>query len=111
LALEGRQVFLDRVVEADLALVHQHHQAHGRDGFGHGADAEDFIRSHRDFLVDVGIAECFEIKDLVLVGDQHHAARKNVMLDERLELRGKSSIRRTRNGCFVGKSRRRQSGY
>ena len=50
LALELRQVFLHGVIDAQLALLHAHHQRHGRHGLGHGGDPEHGVRPHRSFV-------------------------------------------------------------
>ena len=51
---ELRQVFLDRVVELELALLVEREECNGGDRFRHRVDAMDGVGSHRLF----GLATC-----------------------------------------------------
>jgi hypothetical protein len=42
-----RQPFVDRVVEPDLAFLHQDHGGDRRDRLGHGGEPEDRVSPHR----------------------------------------------------------------
>ena len=45
--LELWQIFRDRVLQEEVALFVQHHHRHAGDGFGHRADAEHRVGTHR----------------------------------------------------------------
>src|SRR2546422_6080835 len=46
LALERGEILRDRVVERQLPLLDEHHDAHARDGLRHGGDPEDRVAPH-----------------------------------------------------------------
>src|SRR5256885_8677471 len=45
--LELWQIFRDRALQKEVALFVQHHHRHAGDGFGHRADPEHGVRTHR----------------------------------------------------------------
>ena len=85
LALELRQVLRHRVVEPELAVVHQDHGGDAGHRLGHRRQPEDRVRRHRLFRLGVGEPGGAEGGDLPLAGDQHDAAGDPSLLDRRLE--------------------------
>src|SRR3981189_368248 len=68
---EGWYVFADGIVERDFALIDQHHRRHACDGLGDRMDRKDGVRRHRRSLLDVTLAEAFEINRLAGGLDQN----------------------------------------
>src|SRR4030081_2318104 len=71
---KGWYVFADGIVERDFALIDQHHRGHACDGLGDRMDRKDGVRRHRRSLLDVTLAEAFEINRLAVVLDQNDGA-------------------------------------
>ena len=84
-ALVCRQVVAHRIVEPQLALLVEHHDAHGRDGLRHRGDAEHRVGGHRDALGDVLLAERLEIQNLILVRHCRDNSRDLSLVDGCLE--------------------------
>ena len=73
-SLEFRQVFLDRIVNGEQALVLKHEQQRGENRLAHRRDPEDGVRPHRLARVEVRVAGRVEVKDPVGRRDQRHRA-------------------------------------
>ena len=59
-----RDVLLDRIVEADTALLEQHHDGARRDELGVRERAEQVISAHRNAVLDVGEPCAVHIGDI-----------------------------------------------
>src|SRR5438105_4393751 len=89
--MELREIFLDRVIEAELSLVDEHQRCDGRDRLRHRGDAEDRAALHRQVAADVLLPERLVVDDAVL-GDQQRYRACDVapidrLLDERRQRR------------------------
>ncbi len=72
--LEARDVLRHRIGDAELALLHHHHDRDAGDRLGHRRDAEHRVLRHRLLRLDVGDAGRFEVRDTPVARHQRHAA-------------------------------------
>lgn len=84
LAAELRQVPFDRVLDRQLALVHEDHDAQGGNRLGHGGDAEEGVLGHRLLAGQVQAADGLVADDAVLPADDRDGAGDVVLVHERL---------------------------
>ena len=83
--VELRDKLRDRIVQADFAFVHQHHDGRAGEHFGHRSDPEHVVFADRLLRLDIGIAEqIFVVNLAVLVGDDADDARQFVAVQVRL---------------------------
>ena len=85
LVVELGKVFLDGIVEGELALVHQHHERSGCDWLGLRGDPEKRVGPHRLAGGDVGVAHRVLAQNLLLIGHQSDGAGQAVAIDQRLQ--------------------------
>jgi hypothetical protein len=69
---EFRNVFIQRVVELELALLIQRQQCHAGDRLGHGVQAEQAVRGHRAFGARVGVTVSLVVHDAAMPRHRHH---------------------------------------
>ena len=67
-------VFGDRLVERDAALLDEHHEGDGGDRLRHRIDAEDRVFLHRHVAFDVGEALHCRVNDLAVTVDDRVGA-------------------------------------
>ena len=79
--LPGGNVGGDGVVEADQALLDQHHQSHRGDRLGHRIDAQDRVLAHRLVALDVHVAGHAGVDQLALAMDHGQDARQVAAVD------------------------------
>ena len=84
---EFRQMLRQRFIKAQLALIRQDGDAHGRDRLAHRGDPEDVVRPHLPILGDVRLANCAEVDDPILGGDERHDAGNFAFIDKLLHPR------------------------
>ena len=84
--LERRQIHRDRIVQADVAFLNQHHHSHGSDRLRHRSDAKDRVPRHRYVCADVLLAECAAVQNPVAVGDHRYEPGNVRLLDGALEI-------------------------
>ena len=77
----------DRVVQPELAFLHQHQRRGGGDRLGHRGDAEERVARHWRAAGDVALAQRVELQFLALAPDQRHKAREVARVDHRLQRR------------------------
>ena len=81
-----RDVLADGIVQADLALVHEHHRGRPREHLRHRRDPEDVVLGDRLLRLDVRVAEQVSVMDLpILVGDDADGPRELVGVQVRLK--------------------------
>jgi hypothetical protein len=78
---EFRQVFRDRIIQQQPALLHQHHRGHRDNRLGHRVDAEDRIARHRRARGRVLAAQVLEQRHLAAPRHQGHGARQALPVD------------------------------
>src|SRR5581483_733212 len=79
--LELRDEVGDRLVQREAPLFVEHHDRNARDRLGHGADAKNAVGAHGLLRIFVGHAECLEVGDLAMTGDQAHAPCKTAVVN------------------------------
>ncbi|MFK4624223.1 hypothetical protein ABIF50_007529 [Bradyrhizobium diazoefficiens] len=87
---EGRDVFRDRIVELDLAVLDQSHRDDGRDRLAHREQAENRLVGDRRLAGHILHAEGFVIDRLAVLLDQHGCAGdlagRDLVLEELADL-------------------------
>jgi hypothetical protein len=78
---ERREIFLDRIVEAEAALLDELHRRRGGDRFGHRCDPEQRIGGERAPGLDIGHAERALIEGAPAVGRHGDDARDGLVPD------------------------------
>ena len=71
---KGRDVFRQRIVKPELAVIDQHHRGNRGDSFRHRIKPEDAVRGHRPSAFDIAQAEALEIDGLTVLLDQNDRA-------------------------------------
>ena len=79
------EIFLHRIVERDLAFIHQHHQRRRRHGFRLGRDPEQRVGFHGLAAGDVGKAQGFDREHLVPTHDNCDRPGEFMPVDKRLK--------------------------
>ena len=72
--LELGDVVRYRVVKFQLAFINQHERCGRGHGLGHRPDAEDRVGLHRCRRIGGALAVGLEMRDLAVLGDEHHRA-------------------------------------
>ena len=78
---EFREVFAQRIINQDLALLIKHQGAYGRHRFCHRRDIENGVRRHRESTRLVAPAVGIQRHQLAAPGDCDHRARYAAGLD------------------------------
>ena len=79
--LPFRDVFMDRLVERDAALLDQHHEGHAGDRLGHRIDAKNRVVLDRRLALDIGKALHRAVDHLAAAVDQELGSRKAAGID------------------------------
>jgi hypothetical protein len=77
----------DRVLELELAFLHQLQRHDAGDRLGHGGDAEDGVARHRRARLDVALADGVELQLLAVLPDQRHRPGKPAGVDHAAQRR------------------------
>ena len=88
LAFELRQIFLDRVLDAEPALVRQHHHRRASHRLGHRGDPKQTVRPHRLVFCDIGKTDGGHVEDFIFRRHQRHRAGQRVIVHKRLQRTG-----------------------
>ncbi len=70
------QIFLNGIVQHQLAIIDEHHYCRCGHGLGLGCDPEQGVGSHGSVLGDVGEAEGVDMEQPLGVGDGDNGAGK-----------------------------------
>src|SRR6185503_14118001 len=82
---ELRNELCDRIVEAHLAFVHEHHDRRAREHLRHRRDPKHVVVTHRFLRIDIGVAEEVLAMNLAcLVRNDADEARQFVTVQVRL---------------------------
>ena len=111
-ARELGKVFRHRIVDADLALLDEHHHRQRGDRLGHRRDPEDRVGRHRHgFRVE--LPGCVE-KQLAVAVDDHHRYRRHIAACDALAKKrrehGASALRQRRRGGLKRENENRGDG-
>ena len=87
LALELGEMLFHGVVEAEFALVHEHHHGDGGDGFGLRGDPEERVGFHHALVRAVGETDGLDGENFVLVRHERDGSGEFVFVHERLQRR------------------------
>jgi hypothetical protein len=84
LAFELRQMLHHRIVDAQLALVLQHHHRQRRDRLRHRGDPKQAVLRHRRLRFEILKADGFLAHDFAIMPQQRHRSRERSVLHQRL---------------------------
>ena len=107
---ELRQVARDRVVEAEAALLPQHHDRRARDGPRHRVQPEQVVAGHRVARLSVALAERLEVHDAAVAGRRRHHPGDVRRVDAGLKGRGGFGEAARRHADRFGLGRRERLG-